>query len=117
MYTRKTAWVIGGWIVLAFLDVMTTYMILESGGQEINPVSANLMDQFGQNVALFGIFPGIKILMGLIVLSCVAITEKKCGENNWMTQSFYWISLLAVPIIAAPFFWNLVQIYGILGFF
>lgn len=87
--TKKAAWVLIWALIFGALDILTTYVVLDSGGREINPVPAMMMEYFGVDFTLFVINPILKILFSLILLACVAYAEKRYSSTDWSVRFMY----------------------------
>ena len=78
-------------VVLKFLDVFTTYIILEYGGSELNLLVNYLMTQVGVIPALFIVF--------IFVLALLLWVHNKSGYSTIILK---WLALVQLTIVI----WN-----------
>ena len=84
------------WLVfVSTMDVMLTYVVLQFGGREANPVALTILQRFG--------LPGMVAFKMAIVAFAIGLAEVIGRRDDGMGRRFvcYAIAISALPVILA----------------
>lgn len=90
-YQRSYAW----FVLLSSLDIMLTWVVLQLSGQELNPVAASVINNFG--------LQGMVVFKFALVMLVVVMSEV-IGRRNDRTgrKLAEWsVAVTAIPVILA----------------
>lgn len=95
-YQEQYVWL----IFVSSLDIMLTWQILRSGGEEVNPVAKIVIDTWGLGGAITFKFA----LMLFVIISCEVIGRKK---DRMARRLIYF----AIAVSAFPPVWSIVLMF------